>query len=131
MEPSPSLEASKSSASKEFFRILSKPKVLYRINHSLPPVPALCHIEPAHIPSHFIKIRFNTRWFKYDRDKLSLVYSQIVPVIFEPPCIIHPSTLRSSKWPPSLRFHHQSPACTSSTYMLHALLNSVFISSPQ
>ena len=29
-----------------------------------------------------------TRWFKYDRDKLSLVYTQSVPVIFEPPCII-------------------------------------------
>jgi hypothetical protein len=28
-----------------------------------------------------------TRWFKYDRDKLLLVYTQIVPVIFEPPCI--------------------------------------------
>jgi hypothetical protein len=28
-----------------------------------------------------------TRWFKYDRDKLSLVYTQIVPVIFEPSCI--------------------------------------------
>jgi hypothetical protein len=28
------------------------------------------------------------RWFKYDRDKLWLVYTQIVPVIFEPPCII-------------------------------------------
>jgi hypothetical protein len=27
-----------------------------------------------------------TRWFKYDRDKLWLVYTQIVPVIFEPPC---------------------------------------------
>ena len=27
-----------------------------------------------------------TRWFKYDRDKLRLVYTQIVPVIFEPPC---------------------------------------------
>jgi hypothetical protein len=32
---------------------------------------------------------FTTRWFKYDRDKLWLVYTQIVPVIFEPPCIIH------------------------------------------
>jgi hypothetical protein len=30
---------------------------------------------------------WNTRWFKYDRDKLWLVYTQIVPVIFEPPCI--------------------------------------------
>jgi hypothetical protein len=28
-----------------------------------------------------------TRWFKYDRDKLWLVYTQSVPVIFEPPCI--------------------------------------------
>ena len=28
----------------------------------------------------------NTRWFKYDRDKLWLVYTQTVPVIFEPPC---------------------------------------------
>ena len=28
----------------------------------------------------------DTRWFKYDRDKLWLVYTQIVPVIFEPPC---------------------------------------------
>jgi hypothetical protein len=27
-----------------------------------------------------------TRWFKYDRDKLWLVYTQIIPVIFEPPC---------------------------------------------
>jgi hypothetical protein len=28
----------------------------------------------------------NTRWFEYDRDKLWLVSTQIVPVIFEPPC---------------------------------------------
>jgi hypothetical protein len=28
----------------------------------------------------------STRWFKYDRDKLWLVYTQIVLVIFEPPC---------------------------------------------
>jgi hypothetical protein len=27
------------------------------------------------------------RWFKYDCDKLWLVYTQIVPVIFEPPCV--------------------------------------------
>jgi hypothetical protein len=32
--------------------------------------------------------RVCTRWFKYDREKLWLVYTQIVPVIFEPPCII-------------------------------------------
>jgi hypothetical protein len=29
-----------------------------------------------------------TRWFKYDRDKLWLGYTQTVPVIFEPPCIM-------------------------------------------
>jgi hypothetical protein len=28
----------------------------------------------------------STRWFKYDRDKLWLVDTQIVPVIFETPC---------------------------------------------
>jgi hypothetical protein len=28
----------------------------------------------------------DTRWFKYDRDKLWLVYTQSVRVIFEPPC---------------------------------------------
>jgi hypothetical protein len=27
-----------------------------------------------------------TGWFKYDRDKLWLVYTQSVPVVFEPPC---------------------------------------------
>jgi hypothetical protein len=35
---------------------------------------------------HFLHVY--TRWFKYDRDKLWLVYTQIVPVIFEPPCIL-------------------------------------------
>ena len=29
----------------------------------------------------------NTRWFKYDRDCNRLVYTQIIPVIFEPPCM--------------------------------------------
>ena len=28
-----------------------------------------------------------TRWFKYDQDCNQLVYTQTVPVIFEPPCI--------------------------------------------
>ena len=31
----------------------------------------------------------STRWFKYDRDKLWRVYTQSVPVIFEPPCIFN------------------------------------------
>jgi hypothetical protein len=34
----------------------------------------------------------HTRWFKYDRDNLWLVYTQIVPVIFEPPCTIRKNT---------------------------------------
>ena len=37
----------------------------------------------------FWAVGINTRWFKYDRDKLWLVYTQIVPVIFEPPCTIN------------------------------------------
>jgi hypothetical protein len=37
----------------------------------------------------------NTRWFKYDRDKLWFVYTQIVPVIFEPPCIYNYKTIIS------------------------------------
>ena len=36
----------------------------------------------------------NTRWFKYDREKLWLIYTQIVPVIFEPPCIFTVDLLR-------------------------------------
>jgi hypothetical protein len=35
----------------------------------------------------YIHIWIYTMWFKYDRDKLWLDYTQIVPVIFEPPCI--------------------------------------------
>ena len=40
----------------------------------------------------------NTRWFKYDRDKLWLVYTQIVPVIFEPPCSCASFALNASEW---------------------------------
>jgi hypothetical protein len=40
------------------------------------------------ISSPLISWFYGTRWFKYDRDKLWLVYTQIVPVIFEPPCIL-------------------------------------------
>jgi hypothetical protein len=31
--------------------------------------------------------KYDTRWFKYDRDYLCVNKSQFVPVIFEPPCI--------------------------------------------
>jgi hypothetical protein len=61
-----------------------------------------CHLRPLlfrHIFRHYLMSGTNfgknvtehkicTRWFKYDRDKLWLVYTQIVPVIFEPPCIL-------------------------------------------
>jgi hypothetical protein len=36
--------------------------------------------------THIFHCALSTRWFKYDRNKLWLVYTQIVPVIFEPPC---------------------------------------------
>jgi hypothetical protein len=46
---------------------------------------------PKHIgirqKQELLYIYIHTRWFKYDRDKLWLVYTQIVPVIFEPPCV--------------------------------------------
>jgi hypothetical protein len=34
----------------------------------------------------FCDSQHNTRWFKYDRDYLCVNKSQLVPVIFEPPC---------------------------------------------
>ena len=46
--------------------------------------------------------RICTRWFKYDRDKLWLVYTQIVPVIFEPPCT---SNLKMPGSPKMFSFH--------------------------
>ena len=39
----------------------------------------------ANAPHYYVTC---TRWFKYDRDKVCLVYTQIVPVIFEPPCTL-------------------------------------------
>jgi hypothetical protein len=40
----------------------------------------------------------NTRWFKYDRDKLGLVDTHSVPIIFEPPCIWNQKHLPWSLW---------------------------------
>ena len=45
-----------------------------------------CHFVPMFICC--ISLTY-TRWFKYDREKLWLVYTQTVPVIFEPPCMFH------------------------------------------
>jgi hypothetical protein len=55
-----------------------------------PPPPPHTHTRThTHVPKQArasARTKICTRWFKYDRDKLWLVYTQIVPVIFEPPC---------------------------------------------
>jgi hypothetical protein len=50
-------------------------------------------------------LNYLTRWFKYDRDKLWLVYTQIVPVIFEPPCSIWSMCLWCVRAPACVRVH--------------------------
>jgi hypothetical protein len=47
----------------------------------------LIYIMQCEFLSPSVCVCICTRWFKYDRDKLSLVYTQTVPVIFEPPCM--------------------------------------------
>ena len=48
------------------------------------------HLVPLFFSTEFAALKnlatSSTRWFKYNRDKLWLVYKQSVPVIFEPPC---------------------------------------------
>jgi hypothetical protein len=41
----------------------------------------------------------NTRWFKYDRDDVCVSKSQLVPVIFEPPCIKTVTLVPSARRP--------------------------------
>ena len=84
---SPSREANRFSVSQEFSRILWTPKVHYRINKppATCPYPEPDQSSPCH-SSHFLKIQLN---------------------------IILPSTPRSSKWFPSLKFPHQNPVYNS------------------
>ena len=68
-----------------------------------------------------------TRWFKYDRDKLWLVYTQIVPVIFEPPCMYWTLAVTSYQSnvlvPPAMTLRNYS--FTQSAFMTFACLFTV------
>jgi hypothetical protein len=50
MQHSSSWEANRSSASQEIPRILQTPKIHYRINNSLPPIPNPSQIKYVHDP---------------------------------------------------------------------------------
>ena len=78
-----SWEANWFAASQEIPRILRNSKVHYRTHKRPAPVFTLGQPNPVHIPT-----------------------SQLLGIH---PNIIHPSTLRSPQWSPSLRFPHQEP----------------------
>jgi hypothetical protein len=67
----------------------ASPVFLYDIQHNC--ITGVSNRRPPATYLNFIythtHTHTHTRWFKYDRDKLWLVYTQIVPVIFEPPCM--------------------------------------------
>jgi len=94
MEKSPSWEANRFSASQETPRILWNPKVQNRIHKCPLPVPILSQLEPAHTPSHSLKINLN---------------------------IILPPMPGSSKWSPSIKFPIQNPVDASPIPHTHYL----------
>ena len=67
--------------------------------------------------SYLNHLYIHTRWFKYDRDKLWLVYTQIVPVIFEPPCtyITWFAPLSTGCWHVTLK--HTATSCQIRSYI--------------
>ena len=87
IEQSPSIKSKRPYASQGIRRILWQLDVHCRIYKSKPTVPILTKINPVHAcSSNFFEIHFNI--------------------------ILH-STLRSSRWPLSLRFPYQNSSCTS------------------
>jgi hypothetical protein len=98
--------------------------------------------EPTHVHvfkrKNCIEYPESTRWFKYDRDKLWLVYTQIVPVIFEPPCnrrhsteCVQPSRRLAHVYSGHSDCHKDSRMVVSCVtaippYLMHLALNSAF-----
>ena len=62
---------------------------VYRLSYPGPPtMPVTVTNGISHNSTIYTNAALSTRWFKYDRDKLWPVYTQSVPVIFEPPCML-------------------------------------------
>jgi hypothetical protein len=99
MEQSPFWEANRFAASQEIPRILWNPKVHYRFNEGLPPIPILSQLNPIHTPTfHFLKIHLNS----------------ILPSTpGTPQCslflrFLHQNSVRASRFPPTRYMPHPS-----------------------
>ena len=85
-------------------------------------------------PVTYTSSSHSTRWFKYGRDKLSLVYTQIVPVIFEPPCtsqkypyLYYPHILSSFYQAGILQKFHPPKFCIYSFLIIKMITNTLSI----